>query len=216
MTAAARPDLTSYTIDQLHSEMEGVKRVQLDFKERQAAIDTEIAKRTEALVKGAIEASGKTHGVINAPITNSLTAKIDISKKVDWDSGKLMAVAQTLTWDRVAAIFKIEFSVPGEDLRRFVGGRSRTGQTDRGGAHREIRRPQGHAGHGGGSGLMGIFIDTLDEAMDEAARFIARAKIARRAMHDSGGITDYPSVATAAVRRSSMDLTRSLAKLRSR
>lgn len=106
-------ELADYPLAELYKEREALDLVLADFKARANAVDGEIGTRTAEAVKAIVAASGKTHGVINAPLLmcNSLTAKVDISKKVDWDTGKLMAIAQTLPWDRVKAIFKIDFSV---------------------------------------------------------------------------------------------------------
>lgn len=109
---AAQRDLADYPIIELHKEIEGVKRVQADFKARQGALETELAKRMEPHVTAARAAApDKQHGTFNAAVTNTVSAKIEVKKTVDWDSAKLMAVAQTLPWERVSAIFKIEFSV---------------------------------------------------------------------------------------------------------
>lgn len=76
-----------------------------------AGIQAEISRRLGESVKRAFEQAGKEHGTLTLPLQDGLTAKCDISKKVDWDSAALMAVAQTMPWDRVNAIFKIRFEV---------------------------------------------------------------------------------------------------------
>ena len=103
--------LSEYPLEQLYREAEGVKHVMDDFKTRANLIQAEIEARTADAVKLAISQAGKSHGTIRAQITNTLSAKIDISKKVEWDSAKLQAIAQTLPWERVAKIFKIDFSI---------------------------------------------------------------------------------------------------------
>lgn len=63
---------------------------------------------------------------------------------------------------------------------------------------------------------MVVTVDKLTVAMNEASRFLARATVAKRLLINEGRydglITGSPE--TAAVARSSMDLTRALADLR--
>ena len=117
MTDTSQPapkPLAEYPIGELYAEQVGLERVLADFKGRLVAVNAEIDTRLAPSVAAAILASKKTHGVVNAPVplSNTLSMKIDMPKKVEWDSAKLMAVAQTLPWPQVEAIFKIEFSVP--------------------------------------------------------------------------------------------------------
>ena len=60
---------------------------------------------------------------------------------------------------------------------------------------------------------MSVTIETIDEAINETQRFIDKAREARRRLNvDKYAV--YGCKETAAVRRSSMDLTRILVKLR--
>lgn len=81
-------------------------------KETLSAILGEVSTRLEGSAKQAFEQAGKTHGQMKLPLQDGLAAEIKIDRKVDWDSAKLQAVAQTLPWDRVKEMFKIAFSMP--------------------------------------------------------------------------------------------------------
>lgn len=76
------------------------------------AVATEIARRYADSVFHSLNQSQKSHGTVSLPLQDGITLKGEIKRTVKWDSEKLQAVAQTLPWERVAAIFKIEFSVP--------------------------------------------------------------------------------------------------------
>lgn len=77
-----------------------------------AQITGEIHNRLAASAGRAYEQAGKEHGTLSMPLQDGLTAKCDIGKKIEWDSAKLQAIAQTLPWARVCAIFKIAFAIP--------------------------------------------------------------------------------------------------------
>lgn len=80
-------------------------------KGKLSAIAGEVSRRLGDAAKQAYVQADKTHGALTMPLQDRLEAKVDLKRTVKWDSAKLQAVAQTLPWERVAAIFKIEFSV---------------------------------------------------------------------------------------------------------
>ena len=80
-----------------------------------AAVDelnAEIQRRFEASAVSAFGQAGKDSGQLKLSLQDGFALECKIDKKVEWDSDKLMAVAQTMPWDRVQAIFKIAFAVP--------------------------------------------------------------------------------------------------------
>lgn len=105
--------LADYNFSELQSELAGVKTVVEDFLGRAKGLQDEISLRLAPAIKAAMDATEKTHGVITGPLplSNTHTLKLDVGKSVKWDSAKLQAIAQTLPWARVEAIFKIDFSV---------------------------------------------------------------------------------------------------------
>jgi len=85
----------------------------IDFhKARIAELQNEVTRRLGESAQRAYEQAGKESGALSLELQDGLTAKMSIDKKIAWDSAKLMAIAQTMPWDRVEALFKIVFSVP--------------------------------------------------------------------------------------------------------
>ncbi len=72
----------------------------------------EVRARIEPSVKPAFDQAGKDHGKMTLPLQDGLVAEVEIPRTVKWDSAKLQAIAQTLPWERVDAMFKIAFSMP--------------------------------------------------------------------------------------------------------
>lgn len=63
-----------------------------------------------------LASSGLTHGQHSTEIDGvKLTFKI--SQRVDWDSNVLESIANTLPWEQVRRIMKIEFSVPEKNFK---------------------------------------------------------------------------------------------------
>jgi hypothetical protein len=104
--------LASATLPELHKLLSDREKELLSAKFRVGAVVEEITKRLADSAKAAFEQADKQHGTVNLPLQNGLTAKCEISKKVEWDSDKLMDVAKTMPWDRVVKLFKIAFAVP--------------------------------------------------------------------------------------------------------
>lgn len=75
--------------------------------------DLEVASRFSAHARAAFEGAGKEHGKVTAPLAGgNLSIEANISKKVEWDNDKLMAVAREMPFAQVEHLFKIVFSVP--------------------------------------------------------------------------------------------------------
>ena len=106
-----QPDLSGLGYAALKQVLDEAKE-ELELQKRwlglvQDEIDTRLAPSGAA----AMQAAGKRFGTINLPIQGGLVAKCEISKKVEWDSEKLIEIAQTMPWERVIAVFNIKFSV---------------------------------------------------------------------------------------------------------
>lgn len=84
----------------------------VEVKAQAAEVAAEISRRFADSAKQSLTQAGKEHGTITLPLQDGFIVKGKVDKKVEWDSAKLQAVAQTLPWERVAAMFKIEFSMP--------------------------------------------------------------------------------------------------------
>lgn len=103
---------SAMSLPQLHAALDFRTKEMTDAKARAAIIAEEIYNRLSSSAVQAFEQAGKSHGQMKLPLQDGLAAEVKIDRKVDWDSAKLQAVAQTLPWDRVAAMFKIVFSMP--------------------------------------------------------------------------------------------------------
>jgi hypothetical protein len=104
---------------ELNDQLEALKDQEASIKARLKGVVAMIDMETAEAVQAAVKASGKTHGVIYTEAMNggfgtnrSFTGKIDIAKKVKWDSAKLLKVAMEMPWAQVQKLFKLEASVP--------------------------------------------------------------------------------------------------------
>ena len=109
----------SYNLAELHDKLQTLKDREVDIKMRLKEVAAMIDTQTAEAVQAAVKASGKTHGVIYTDAMNggfgtnrSFTGKVDIAKKVKWDSAKLLKVAMDMPWAQVQKLFKLEASVP--------------------------------------------------------------------------------------------------------
>lgn len=77
-----------------------------------ARLNKELTIRVHETVKAAYADAQKEDGTLTVKSVPGVVVKGSISKKVEWDQTKLMALASTLPWDKVQHYFKLEFSVP--------------------------------------------------------------------------------------------------------
>jgi hypothetical protein len=81
-------------------------------KDRIATVQAELNDRFAKSVVKSLADQDKQSGTVNLPLQDGMTVKGVVSKKVDWDSVRLLSIAQSMPWEKVAKLFKIEFSVP--------------------------------------------------------------------------------------------------------
>lgn len=112
-------DLTKVTLTELHecllmaeSEVKACVRELEKAKLDVAPIQAELERRYGAALAAEYNAQKKQSGTVRLELPEDFEAVADASKKVEWDSGKLMAVASTMSWDQASKLFKIDFSVP--------------------------------------------------------------------------------------------------------
>lgn len=105
-------DITKATLPELLAEQEAAVAAATAAKARTANVKAELQRRYSASATMALGQAGKDHGTVSLPLQDGFKVKADVKQTVKWDSGKLMAIAQTLPWERVEALFKIEFSMP--------------------------------------------------------------------------------------------------------
>ncbi|API60582.1 hypothetical protein BSL82_15865 [Tardibacter chloracetimidivorans] len=104
--------LAQMSLAELHGRRDAASTHMTYLKGVIADIDAEVAGRLSGSAASAFEQAGKVHGTMTLPLQDGMSAKVEISKKVEWDSDVLMRVAQTMPWERVTSVFKIAFAVP--------------------------------------------------------------------------------------------------------
>lgn len=110
-TAPAKPTLTELR-DIIAANKALIDAAKAKISEAEAGIVAEHG----ALFERHLQETGLTHGQHSTEIDGvKLTFKI--GQRVDWDSNVLESIANTLPWDQVRRIMKIEFSVPEKNFK---------------------------------------------------------------------------------------------------
>jgi hypothetical protein len=105
-TAPAKP-----TLSELRDQIAANKSLIDTAKANIAEVEAIILAEHGALLDKHMAEAGLTHGQHSTEIDGvKLTFKI--GQRVDWDSNVLESIANTLPWEQVRRIMKIEFSVP--------------------------------------------------------------------------------------------------------
>lgn len=105
-------ELSSLTPSQLYA-LQGAAAVEgLVITAKLKAIQAEMNERFSASIIRNLADQDKQSGTVNLPLQDGMSAKGVVSKKVDWDSVRLLSIAQSMPWEKVTKLFKIEFSVP--------------------------------------------------------------------------------------------------------
>jgi len=89
---------------------ESAKSHEKGWKEEQKRIDSELASIIEPAEIAKAAGKDKTGGSKTVEMYGGKFT-VDVEKKVSWDSAKLQAVAASLPWEMVEAIFKIKFEI---------------------------------------------------------------------------------------------------------
>lgn len=109
---AIAPAFERASLSELLQLQDGYTSGVASLKTKLDMVKAELARRYAESAKQALEQLGKDHGSGKLALQDGFVAKYKVDQKIEWDSDALMAVAQTLPWERVQAIFKIVFSVP--------------------------------------------------------------------------------------------------------
>jgi len=104
-------DLAKATLPQLLELQEGYASGVASLKARLAQVKAELGRRYGDSVRQALAQAEKDHGSVTLELQDGFKVKGDVKQMVKWDSAALMDVAKTLPWERVDALFKIEFSM---------------------------------------------------------------------------------------------------------
>jgi hypothetical protein len=109
---AIQPALERASLSELLDLQTGYADGAAKLKARLDAVKAELARRYGESAKQALTQQDKEHGSGKLALQDGFAVEYKIDREVKWDSDKLMAVAQTLPWERVQALFKIAFSMP--------------------------------------------------------------------------------------------------------
>lgn len=104
-------NLEKATLAELLAEQDAIALASAATKGRALRLGQELQRRFSDSVKQSLVQSNKTHGSVTLPMQDGFALKADTKQTVKWDSPALQAVAQELPWERVAALFKIAFSM---------------------------------------------------------------------------------------------------------
>lgn len=83
-----------------------------ETKQTLAAIDGVIAHRFAALAQAGYDRAGKDGGTLTEQVDATTRLKASRSKKVEWDQGRLKAMAGGMSWAEIEHLFDITFKVP--------------------------------------------------------------------------------------------------------
>lgn len=104
-------DPNTLSLAELLAEQDAAVADMAAAKGRVGRIAQELGFRFAESARQALSQAGKTHGSVTLPLQDGFVAKADTKQTVKWDSDALQAVAQTLPWERVVALFNIKFSM---------------------------------------------------------------------------------------------------------
>jgi len=97
--------LAELSIDTLHAGIEAAEKEAKNLAALAKSYRGEIARRLDLQIKAAFEADDKQHGTVRFPVGNGYTAKAEISRTVEWDSDKLLALAGEMPWIEANHLF---------------------------------------------------------------------------------------------------------------
>lgn len=103
--------LMKLTLRELLQEQVAVNDLLATAKSCVAAVQAEISGRLGQSGVNDLAAQGKTHGTVTLELQDKMRAKVVVDRKVKWDGSKLLAVAQTMPWDKAMSVFKLDVSM---------------------------------------------------------------------------------------------------------
>lgn len=103
--------LNQLTLPELLKEQNAVAELLNTAKACVAAVQAEVNARLGKSGVNDLAAQAKTHGTVTLELQDRMRAKVVVDRKVKWDGAKLLAVAQTMPWDRAMSIFKLDVSM---------------------------------------------------------------------------------------------------------
>lgn len=109
------------SLQELHDARESVNQQIQQLKTKLSEIDGAIVHRTKGLVEQMFTLAGKQSGTVKVAGDDGMVINGEIPKKVEWDTAKLMAVAETMSAEEALEIFDIKFSVPEKKFTSLAG-----------------------------------------------------------------------------------------------
>lgn len=103
--------LQKMTLRELLQEQTAVNDLLATAKACVAAVQQEVAARLGGSGLNDLAAMGKTYGTVTLELQDKMRAKVVVDRKVKWDGSKLLAVAQTMPWDKAMSVFKLDVSM---------------------------------------------------------------------------------------------------------
>ena len=95
----------------LREAVELVARGAKPLTDEVARVEAHVQERFSEAVSVAYSREKKKSGKLNIKREDGFVIEANISKTVKWDSDKLKAVAQGMSWEEIQHYFKIDFSV---------------------------------------------------------------------------------------------------------
>lgn len=105
-------DLAGLGYSQIYAQIDSTKREFDSAKARLAKLHEELEARLGNAARKMLADGGKASGTVNMPLQGGLTAKVEVPKKIEWDSDKLFDLATAMSVERARSIFKFAVSVP--------------------------------------------------------------------------------------------------------
>ena len=105
-------DLAGLGYGQIHAMIDSAKRDLEAAKNRIGKLHEELEARLGSAARKTLVDGGKQSGTVNMPLQGGFSAKVEVPKKIEWDSDKLFDLATTMPVERARTIFKFAVSVP--------------------------------------------------------------------------------------------------------
>lgn len=103
--------MTQQTIADLQTRFRELKAAESRIKVDLAAVNEMLAAHVSATARDLYRNANKQSGDV-AIIEDGVKVKCSISKKVEWDTDKLLPVMQSMNYDRATQLFDIKVSMP--------------------------------------------------------------------------------------------------------
>lgn len=104
-------DLESLSLVELRQQFTMHKLAETHAKRQAEAVTQELRSRFKKEVAEIYRTAGKQHGDVSLQI-GGVPMKVSISKRVEWDTEKLLPIMQSMNYDRATQLFDIKVGMP--------------------------------------------------------------------------------------------------------